>query len=100
MEERQKLLKRQYEENMKKQQEMLAKEKEDLMNRAISLAESIELKLTKDNIFQIQLNAKIDNLKIIINEVESKEDPLEKIKTYKKFGDNILCNEIPRGQPI
>jgi DnaJ family protein C protein 2 len=71
-EERIKLMKKQYEENLKRQQEMLVKERLTLIEDIIKLSEELGLGLSQDDKFQIQLNGKIDNIKPIIKEVQEK----------------------------
>jgi len=100
LEEEKKLLdyKRQQEENQKKQQENLAREKEELIKNIINLGESLSITLTKDDIFNIQLNAKLENMRNLINEDSKFVTKEEKIKSYKmltnqyfgiKYNDNI-----------
>lgn len=84
-EERVRQMKKQYEENLKKQQEMLVKERENLINTIISLAGELGITLSRDDVFQISLNAKIDSLKAILNEVQNKTDKAQKISTYKSM---------------
>jgi len=89
-EERLKEYKRQQEENLKKQQEMLAREKEEMIKNVINLGESLGINLSKDDIFTINLNAKLDNLKSIINENEKSNTKEEKKKNFKVMTSTLL----------
>ncbi len=82
--------KKQQEENLKKQQELLAREKEELIKNTINLGESLGINLSKDDIFLVQLNAKLDSLKNILNENEKCQTKQEKIKCYKNMTNSIL----------
>jgi len=84
-EQRIKFLKKQYEENLKKQQENTIKERELMINTLISSAETIGVKLSKDDIFQIQLNGKTVTIKTILNELDSKDDVDSKIRIFKNM---------------
>jgi len=58
------MLKKQYEDNLLKQQEMKTKEREYLIKSVIKLAEDIGLKLDNENIFQIPTQRKNRKYKI------------------------------------
>ena len=94
--------KRQQEENQKKMQEDLARQKEELIKNIINLGESLSLSLTKDDIFNIQLNAKLDNMRNLISEDQKFTTTEEKLKNYKsltsqyfgiKYQDNKTLEE-------
>ena len=78
-EERTRQIKREYEENLRLQQEKLIKEKEELLEKVLSLAESLKIDITKDDIFTIHLNANIEKLKTILTQVEENNDGKEKL---------------------
>lgn len=84
-EERLKEYKKQQEENLKKQQEMLVREKEELLKNVIQYAEVLGIQLSKDDVFLIQLNGKLDNLRLINNELEKTPTREEKIRVYKNM---------------
>merc|ERR1719362_2278980 len=94
--------KRQQEENQKKMQEDLARQKEELIKNIINLGESLSLSLTKDDIFNIQLNAKLDNMRNLISEDQKFTTTEEELKNYKsltsqyfgiKYQDNKTLEE-------
>lgn len=89
-EEKLKEYKRQQEENQRKQQEMLAREKEEMIKNVINLGENLGINLSKDDIFQVNLNAKLDNLKNILNENEKFSSKEEKVKCYKSLTSSLL----------
>lgn len=82
--------KRQQEENLRKQQEMLAREKEELIKSVINLSENLGIELSKDDIFQINLNAKLDNLKNVLNQNEKFQSKEEKVKSYKTLTSSLF----------
>jgi len=82
--------KRQVEENQKKQQEMLAREKEEMIKNVISLGEGLGINLSRDDIFQVNLNAKSDNLKNILNTNEKFSSKEEKVKSFKSLTSTLL----------
>ncbi len=90
-EERFKLMKKQHEENLKRQQEILVKERLTLIEDVIKLSEDFGLNLSQDDKFQIQLNGKIDNIKPIINEVKLKPENEKKsiLKNMLKSAFNL-----------
>lgn len=74
------------EEQIRKQQEMLQKEKEQLHNTLISLIADNGIPLSKEDNFQIQLNGKIDVYKNSIAELEKvKHDKELFLKTFKQM---------------
>merc|ERR1712032_794120 len=75
--------KRQQEELKKKEKENLAKEKEELIKNIVNLGETLQLNLSPDDIFNIQLNANIENMKSLIEENSKLESNTEKINNYK-----------------
>jgi hypothetical protein len=94
--------KRQQEENLKKQQENLAREKDELLKNIINLGENLSLNLSKDDIFKIQLNSKLENMRSVVSENEKLNTIEEKIKNYKiltsqffgiKYQDDISDGE-------
>jgi len=66
-----------------KEKERLAQEKTELIKDVVNLGEQLSLTLSKDDIFNIQLNAKLDNLKALFVEMEKLDNDEEKLKTYK-----------------
>ena len=89
-EEKLKEYKRQQEENLKNQQKMLAREKEELIKSVINLGESLGINLTKDDIFTITLNAKLDNLRNIMSQSEKLTTNVEKLRSYKTMTNTLL----------
>ena len=89
-EERVKQMKLQYEDNLRRQKESAAKEKENHIQAVITLAANLEIILSKEDIFHIQLNGKIDNIKKILAEVEKNENPRDKTRTFKTMTSSIL----------
>ena len=90
--------KREQEEIKKKEKENLAQEKTELIKNVVNLGEALNLNLSPDDIFNIQLNAKLDTLRSLLEDVEKKDTEDEKLKTYKwltskyysiKYKDNI-----------
>jgi hypothetical protein len=75
--------KREQEEIKKKQKEDLQNEKNELIKNVVNLGETFNLNLTPDDIFNIQLNAKLDTLRSLCEDVNSKEKQEDKVKTYK-----------------
>jgi len=94
-EERIKTMKKQYEENLIKQQELKIKERENLIKNVIQLAEGIGIGLSKEDVFQINLNAKAENLKQMITEITNKEQKEEKIRTFKSLSIAYLGFKLP-----
>lgn len=84
-EERIRLLKKQQEENLKRQQEMIIKEKKDTLEGVINLSKELGIVLSSEDKFQIELNGKTDTCKTILNEVLSKENIKDKISVYKNL---------------
>ena len=80
-------LKLEYEEKVRKQKEAQEKLKETLFTDLIKLFETLNLKLTESDIFQIKININIDTLKLIINEVESQTNEIEKVKKIKTLSN-------------
>jgi len=85
--ERNNKLKLEYEEKVRKQKEAQEKLKETLFTDLIKLFETLNLKLTESDIFQIKININIDTLKLIINEVESQTNEIEKVKKIKTLSN-------------
>ena len=83
-------MKSQYEDNLKRQKESVAKEKENYIQALITLAGNLGISLSKEDIFNIEFNGKIDNIKRILAEVEKKDDPKEKARTYKLMTSSTL----------
>jgi DnaJ family protein C protein 2 len=103
-EERLRLLKKQYEDNAKRQQENIVKEKQNVIEAIISLAAEIGITLSSDDVFQIHLNGKTEPIKAILNEVMAKEETKEKVTMYKmltksafslKFADDFEKTNAP-----
>jgi len=88
-------MKKQYEENLIKQQELKIKERENLIKNVIQLAEGIGIGLSKEDVFQINLNAKAENLKQMITEITNKEQKEEKIRTFKSLSIAYLGFKLP-----
>lgn len=89
-EERVKQMKIQYEENLKRQKEALAKERENHIQYVISLASTLDINLSKEDTFHINLNGKVDTIKKILAEVEKKENINEKVRIYKNMTSSLL----------
>lgn len=88
----------QQEEIKKKEKENLAREKEEMIKNIINLGEKLSITLSKDDIFNIQLNAKLENMRNLFIEDSKFEKKEDKIKSYKmlttqyfgiKYNDNI-----------
>jgi len=82
--------------------ENLAREKEEMLKNIINLGESLSINLSKDDIFNIQLNAKLENMKNLLAEIDKLETKENKVKSYKmltkqyfgiKYNDNIALEE-------
>lgn len=82
--------KRIQEENQRKQTENLAREKEESIKSVINLGESLGINLSKDDIFQVNLNAKLENLKNILNENQKFNIKQDKVKSYKSMTSTLL----------
>jgi len=89
-EERVRQMKFQYEENIRKQKEMQAKERETYIQNLISLSENLNINLSKEDLFHINLNGKVDTIKKIITEIELKESPNEKVRIFKLMTSSLL----------
>lgn len=89
-EERVRQMKFQYEDNLRKQKEMLVKERENYIQNLISLSESLNINLSKEDVFHINLNGKTDTIKKIIYEIEIKESPNEKVRIFKNMTSSLL----------
>jgi len=85
-EERQLKIKLEKEEQMRKKQEELQKEKEYLQQRIRSILSEKNFILTDEQFFQIQLNAKNESLRSVVNDLEACGNDREKtIKTFKNL---------------
>jgi len=73
---------------------MKIKERESLIKGVIQLAQEIGLNLDNENIFQINLNAKAENLKIILTEIKSKEEIKDKLRLFKNLAASYLCLKL------
>jgi DnaJ family protein C protein 2 len=95
-EERARQMKKEYEENLRLQQERLIKEKEELLDKALSLAVSLNIEITKDDKFTIHLNANIEKLKTILTLVEDNSDDKAKVfitNANQLLGLKLKCDE-------
>lgn len=73
---------KEYEEKMKLEQEKSIKEKEDLTKEYIAIGQFVDIALSKEDLFQINLNAKVNTLKEIINSISAKENLNEKKQIF------------------
>lgn len=94
-EERIKEFKKQQEDKIKKAQEQLIKDREMLLSNLIKAAAGLKINLSKEDIFQITLNAKVDTMKMVLNELDSKQDESEKVKTYKTLTSSYFGLKYP-----
>jgi DnaJ family protein C protein 2 len=97
-EERLKQLKREHEDNLKRQQEILKKEKQENTVALHSLAEELGIQLTKEDKFLIELNANNENLKNTLSQVNGKEQG-QKYRTFvsltnSSFGLKLKSEDI------
>ncbi len=83
-------MKLQYEDNLMKQKESAAKEKENHIHAIITLSANLEISLGKEDIFLIQLKGNINNIKKILAEVEKNENPSDKTRIFKTITSSII----------
>jgi DnaJ family protein C protein 2 len=89
-EERVRQMKFQYEDNLRKQKEMQAKERETYIQTLISLADTLQINLGKEDLFHINLNGKVDTIKKILAEIEKKEITSDKVRIFKNMTSSLL----------
>ena len=76
------------EEQLKKEKEELQKEKDFLLMVIKNLMAENNLLLTDENFFQMEINAKTFNLKIVLMELDKfKNDSLQLVKTFKSLAN-------------
>lgn len=94
-EERVKELKRQSEEKIKRAQEQQVKDKQMLLSSVINVASELGITLSKEDVFHITLNAKIETMKSLMNELDSKENQDDKVKIYKNMTSSYFGLKFP-----
>jgi len=76
------------EEELKRKQEEMQKEKDTLLDDLRALLQEKGFSLTGEEFFQIQINAKNDNLRSVMNELEPyKNDNSQLIKSFKSLAN-------------
>ena len=103
-EERERKIQEEYEEKKKRDAEAKILLKKNKLQELFDIVKNIlNIEITKDEIWQVELNANADNLVLIVNELNNVEDKIEKEKLYKtlssklfglKFIDNTLESSI------
>lgn len=102
-EERNLRLKLEFEENLRRQKEENERLKISLFSELKELFTTNDITLSDSDLFQIELNLKVEPLKHIISEVNSETDPIERVKKLKllsssyfslKFQENNLQSTI------
>lgn len=93
-EERIKQLQKEHEEAMKKKKEMQAKEKEQLTNQIVELGKVLDIVLSSEEKFLLDLNSKIETLKEVIEKCNAISDKLEKKRTYVDLCKNFFAMKI------
>jgi len=77
-----------------------------MINTLISYAETVGIKLSKDDIFNIHLNGKTVTIKSILNELDAKDDQDSKIRIFKnmtssafglKFAEDSNAKQVEEG---
>jgi hypothetical protein len=89
-EERQLKLKIEREEQIRRKQEELQREKINLQQSIKDIMSENNLILTEEQLFQVQLNAKIESLRTVVQELEAcgKDNSEKVIKTFKNLASN------------
>ena len=96
-------LQKQHEEKLKRQQELKAQEKEMLSKEIINLGKRINIQLTSEEIFLLNLNSNIDKLKDVITQCSKCNNELDKKKTYvtlckSYFAMKLKCDVVDKEQ--
>lgn len=98
-EEESKRLMIEYEENKKKELVEKERRKNELYNNLFKTIKELEINITNDDEFHIQINANYDSLCLITDEINKKTTKEEKIKAFfeigsKYFGVKIVSKQV------
>ncbi len=98
-EEESKRLMLEYEENKKREIEEKAKKKNQLYEDLFKTIKELDINITSDDEFHIQINSSYDSLILITDEINKKTSKEEKIKAFfeigsKYFGVKIVSNTV------
>jgi hypothetical protein len=74
---------------------MKIKERETMLNSLLEQASQLGIALSNEDKFQISLNGNAENIKIILTEIENKQDKNDKIKTFKTLTNSYLKLKFP-----
>ena len=96
-------LQKQHEEKLKRQQELKAQEKDTLSKEIINLGKQLNIQLTSEEMFLLNLNSNVDKLKDVITQCAKCNNELDKKKTYvtlckSYFAMKLKCDDIDKEQ--